>query len=57
MTKFADQLLDDLMREHGPALAHARQPAARARHAAAGRKLLLAGAGGAAVAAGLRPTR
>ena len=31
MTKFADQLLDDLMREHGPALAHTRPPAARPR--------------------------
>jgi hypothetical protein len=51
MTKFADQLLDDLMREHGPALAHAAPPAARARQAAAGRKLLAAGAGGVAVAA------
>jgi hypothetical protein len=27
MTKFSDQLLDDLMREHGPALAHTRPPA------------------------------
>jgi hypothetical protein len=27
MTKFSDQLFDDLMREHGPALAHARTPA------------------------------
>jgi hypothetical protein len=51
MTKFADQLLDDLMREHGPALAHAGAPTARARPAAAGRKLLVAGAGGVAVAA------
>jgi hypothetical protein len=51
MTKFADQLLDDLMREHGPALAHARPPTAPARHAMAGRKLLAAGAGGVAVAA------
>jgi hypothetical protein len=51
MTKFADQLLDDLMREHGPALAHAAPPAARTRQAAAGRKLLAAGAGGVAVAA------
>jgi len=51
MTKFADQLLDDLMREHGSALAHARPPEARPRHAAAGRKLLVAGAGGIAVAA------
>jgi hypothetical protein len=51
MTKFADQLLDDLMREHGTALAHAAPSAPRARHAVAGRKLLVAGAGGAAVAA------
>ena len=51
MTKFADQLLDDLMREHGPALAHARPSAARPRPAVTGRKLLLAGAGGVAVAA------
>jgi hypothetical protein len=51
MTKFADQLLDDLMREHGSALTHARPPAARPRHAVAGRKLLVAGAGGVAVAA------
>jgi hypothetical protein len=51
MTKFADQLLDDLMREHGPALAHTRLPAAPARHAVTGRKLLVAGAGGVAVAA------
>jgi hypothetical protein len=27
MTKFSDQLLDDLMRQHGPALAHTRPPA------------------------------
>jgi hypothetical protein len=51
MTKFADQLLGDLMREHGPALAQARPPAARPRHAVTGRKLLVAGAGGVAVAA------
>jgi hypothetical protein len=51
MTKFADQLLDDLMREHGPTLAHAAPPAARARQATAGRRLLVAGAGGVAVAA------
>lgn len=51
MTKFADQLLDDLMSEHGPVLAHARPPTAPARHAVAGRKLLMAGAGGVAVAA------
>jgi hypothetical protein len=51
MTKFADQLLDDLMREHGPALAYARPPETRPRYASAGRKLLLAGGGGVAVAA------
>jgi hypothetical protein len=51
MTKFADQLLDDLMREHGPALAHARPAATGPRPAVTGRKLLLAGAGGVAVAA------
>jgi hypothetical protein len=51
MTRFADQLLDDLMREHGPALTHAAPPATPARHAAAGRKLVMAGAGGVAVAA------
>jgi hypothetical protein len=27
MTKFSDQLFDDLMREHGPALAHTTLPA------------------------------
>jgi hypothetical protein len=51
MTKFADQILDDLMREHGPRLAHAAPPAPPTRHAVAGRKLLVAGAGGVAVAA------
>jgi hypothetical protein len=51
MTKFADQLLDDLIREHGPVLAHAAPPATPARHAPAGRKLVMAGAGGVAVAA------
>jgi hypothetical protein len=51
MTKFADQLLDDLIREHGSELAHARPTATPARHAVAGHKLLMAGAGGAAVAA------
>ncbi len=51
MTKFADQLLDDLMREHGPALARTRPPAPR-RPVAGRRTLLLAtGAGGLAVAA------
>jgi hypothetical protein len=51
MTRFADQLLDDLLREHGPTLTQARPPAARTWQAVAGRKLLVAGAGGVAVAA------
>jgi hypothetical protein len=50
MTKFSDQLYDDLMREHGPALAAARPPAAPKRHIPH-RALLGAGAGGVAVAA------
>ena len=51
MTKFADQLYDDLMRQHGPALAAARPPAASRRHLASRRVLLAAGGGGLAVAA------
>jgi hypothetical protein len=50
MTKFADQLFDDLMREHGPALAATRVPAAPQRRVARP-VLLAAGAGAAAVAA------
>ncbi len=51
MTKFSDQLFDDLMREHGPALAGVRVPAARKRHVTRP-VMLTAGAGGlAAVAA------
>jgi hypothetical protein len=50
MTKFADQLFDDLIQEHGPALAHAR-PAARRRPIASRRTLLAAGTGFVAVAA------
>lgn len=50
MTKFADQLFDDLMREHGPTLARTRVPAPK-RHLAARPVLLTAGAGGLAVAA------
>jgi hypothetical protein len=50
MTKFADQLFTDLMREHGPALAQTRPPAAGRRIAS--RPALLATATGfAAVAA------
>jgi hypothetical protein len=51
MTKFADQLYADLMREHGSALAHTRPPAASRRHIASRPALLAAGAGGLAVAA------
>jgi len=51
MTKFADQLLDDLMREHGSTLALTRPPAVPKRRAVTGRALLATGAGGAAVAA------
>ena len=52
MTRFADDLFDDLMREHGQALAHASVPAARQRHLTARPVLMTAGAGGlAAVAA------
>lgn len=51
MTKFSDQLFDDLMQEHGQALAGVRVPAARERHVPRP-VLLTAGAGGlAAVAA------
>jgi len=52
MTRFADQLFDDLMREHGQALARTTVPAAPKRHLATRPVLLTAGAGGlAAVAA------
>ncbi len=52
MTRFADQLFDDLMRDHGQALADVAAPAARQRHLAARPVLMTAGAGGlAAVAA------
>jgi hypothetical protein len=50
MTKFADQLYDDLMREHGPLLADVGTPPSR-RPAVSRRALLAAGAGGVAVAA------
>ncbi len=55
MTKFSDQLLDDLMREHGPALAHARPPAHSKRRVTA-RRTLLAGGGTLAVAAAIAGT-
>jgi hypothetical protein len=51
MTKFEDQLYADLMRDHGPALAGTRLPAASRRHIASRRVLLATGAGGVAVAA------
>jgi hypothetical protein len=50
MTRFADQLYDDLMRDHGPALADTRPPVARPRLASR-RVVLTAGVGGLAVAA------
>jgi hypothetical protein len=50
MTKFADQLFDDLMREHGSTLAHTRPPAPR-RRIASRRTLLVTGTGFAAAAA------
>jgi hypothetical protein len=51
MSKFADQLYADLMREHGSTLADTRPPAASQRHIASRRVLLASGAGGLAVAA------
>jgi hypothetical protein len=50
MTKFADQLFDDLMREHGSALSGTRPPASRG-PIATRRALLAVGGGGVAVAA------
>jgi hypothetical protein len=51
MTRFADELFDDLMREHGSTLAHATVPTAPKRHPAARPAIMAAGAGGLAVAA------
>jgi hypothetical protein len=50
MTRFADQLFDDLIREHGSTLTNAGPPAPRG-HIATRRTLLAVGGGGAAVAA------
>ena len=50
MTKFADQLFADLMREHGSTLARTRPPAPR-RHIASRRTLLATGTGFVAIAA------
>jgi hypothetical protein len=55
MTKFSEQLFDDLMREHGPALASTRPPA-RPRHHAAARLAALAGGGTLAVAGAVAGT-
>jgi len=55
MTRFSDQLFDDLMREHGPALAHTRPPAHPQRRVTA-RRALLAGGGTLAVAAAIAAT-
>lgn len=49
MTKFADQLFDDLMREHGPALAQLGLPA-QLRRTLPARRALLAGGGTVAIA-------
>ena len=49
MTKFSDQLFDDLMREHGPALTDTTLPAHTRRHITT-RETLLAGGGALAVA-------
>src|SRR5215469_7431191 len=49
MTKFADQLFDDLMREHGPALAQLGLPA-QPRRTLPARRALLAGGGTVAIA-------
>jgi hypothetical protein len=51
MTRFADQLFDDLMRDHGEALARTTVAAAPKRHLTARPVLLTASAGGVAVAA------
>lgn len=50
MTKFADQLLTDLMEEHGSTLAHTSPPAPR-RHIASRKAVLATGTGFVAVAA------
>lgn len=51
MTRFTDQLFDDLMREHAPTLASTRVAPTPKRHLATRPVLLTAGAGGLAVAA------
>lgn len=56
MTKFADQLFDDLMREHGPTLTLIRPPTPPKRHLTARRTLLVAGAGALAAGAAIAGT-
>jgi hypothetical protein len=51
MTKFADHLYDDLMRQHGSTLADTRPSAASRRHIASRGTIIGTGAGGIAVAA------
>ncbi len=51
MTRFSDELFDDLMREHGSALAGMAAPAAPRRHPALRPALMTLGAGGLAAAA------
>ena len=51
MTKFADQLFDDLMREHGRALAHTTPPVSAAHRVTARRAVLASGGGLVAVGA------
>jgi hypothetical protein len=53
MTKFADQLFDDLMQEHGPELAATRMPAAPKRRVAHPVRLAAVAGGIAAVATGV----
>jgi hypothetical protein len=53
MNRFADQLFDDLMEEHGPALAAAQVPAAPRRRVAHPVRLLAVAGGIAAVVAGV----
>jgi hypothetical protein len=55
MTKFSDQLFDDLMREHGPALAGT-GPLAHPQRRVTARRTLLAGGGTLAVAAAIAGT-
>jgi hypothetical protein len=53
VTKFEDQLFDDLMREHGPGLARTSRPAPPKRHSTARRTLLATGGVGIAAAAAI----